>query len=438
MHAGLTLVAVLLGLIAVASGQEVIDSVDIGSWGQDALTYNSRAGVIYGASWNGEKVFAIACSTNTLVADIHVKYPQDIAYDPIDNKVFISYSWHDEDSILVLDGYTHARLRAFAVPGVWTLLYDSVSNRIYANCYDEDEVAVIDCASESVLCRIPVPGEPVNLTINTRHRKLYCQNDANMTVSVIDMSTNQIITNIYTGSWYFCAAYSEVADKYYCGFDNGGSAVTAISGSGDSIIGRISLPAGYVVKQMVVVEREPLLMAAAYSGGTDSIFSINAMTDSLVSSARVKMPRALVLSPRTELVYCANGSTWDNVAAFCPVGTRLLALLDVNDEPMSLALAPTYGFLYVGHGGETPMVYVVRDVVGIAELGTNGVPTKAGTASVVHRRYCVPGPTMLADIAGRPVAHLAPGPNDLSHLPPGVYIAMTAGQSRPRKVVILK
>ncbi len=144
-------VIVAVGLAAgVGVGQEVVDSVDIGSWGQDALTYNSRAGVIYGTSWNGEKVFAIACSTNTLVADIHVKYPQDIAYDPIDNKAFVSYSYHDEDSVLVLDGYTHARLRAFAVPGVWTLLYDSVSNRIHANCFDEDEAAAIAISSSGV------------------------------------------------------------------------------------------------------------------------------------------------------------------------------------------------------------------------------------------------------------------------------------------------
>jgi len=143
----------------------------------------------------------------------------------------------------------------------------------------------------------------------------------------------------------------------------------------------------------------------------------------------------LCYSSVSDVVYCANGR--GNLSVVSADGTRVLHVVPVGEGPQSFALAPRYDRLFVGHGGETNMVYVVRDEVGIAESGISA-SAKAEAATLARTQHDAPAAGMLADIAGRPVACLAPGLNDLSDLPPGVYIAVTPGQSRPRKVVILK
>jgi YVTN family beta-propeller protein len=361
--------------IAVGLGQEVIDSVDVGGWNVDALTYNSMAGVVYGRCFYGQNVFAIDCSTDQLVAQIPVEqYPIDVAYSATSNKAYCSFTNYG-DSVLVIDGSTHTRIKTIPLYGAYLLKWDSVSNRLYVTCFtdgSDDCVAVIDCQTDSVIATIPIPGEPVHLTINTRHRKLYCQNDYDMTVSVIDMNTNQVIRNVYTGSSYFSECYSEVADKYYCSFSNGAEGITVVDGATDSVIKQIPLPQGYGPTAMVSIESESLVMVAAYSGGADSVYAISTRTDSVRSALRCgASPLALVYSPQSRVVYCAN-SGWDDLSVIAGDGSRVIGMVAVGDIPQALLAVPCYEKLYVGHGGETNMLYIVRDRVGISESALRG------------------------------------------------------------------
>jgi hypothetical protein len=137
------------------------------------------------------------------------------------------------------------------------------------------------------------------------------------------------------------------------------------------------------------------------------------------------------------LVYCAS-TVHDIVSAIAGDGSRVLTEITVDEGPQSLAVAPEYGLLYVGHGGFTPMVYVLRDEVGLAEPPCTGSPKPADAATVTGCRFDALARALLVDIAGRPVARLTPGYNDLSDLPPGVYVVVEPGQTRHRKVVKLK
>jgi YVTN family beta-propeller protein len=311
---------------------------------------------------------------------------------------------------------------------------DTLANRLYTTCYYDDCVGVVDCVADSVLGYIPVPGEPVHLTINTRHRKLYCQNDADMTVSVIDMNTNQVIRNVYTGSWYFAECYSEVADKYYC---DGAQGVAVIDGATDSVIKQIRLPQGYSAEAMVSVDQESLVMVAAVGYPADSLFVVDVRRDSIRSSVSARMPRALTFSPRAQVVYCANGSTWDNLSVIAADGSRVLSMVPVGDGPQNLLVCPEFEKLYVGHGGETKMLYIVRDRVGISEREVAHTTATRLPPSVVTEAYRYDGkvPASLVDASGRRVAVIVPGHNDLRALAPGVY-AVIAPDARYRGRVV--
>ncbi|MBM3313451.1 hypothetical protein FJY70_02525, partial [candidate division WOR-3 bacterium] len=127
-------------LAAVGRGQEVIDSVDVGGWNVAGLTYNSRAGVVYGGCFYGHNFFAISCSTDKIVSQIVVIRPHDIAYAPLVNKAYCGFSNQGEDSILVIDGSTHTRIKATPVLGAGFFAMDTIANRLYFTCYYDDKV----------------------------------------------------------------------------------------------------------------------------------------------------------------------------------------------------------------------------------------------------------------------------------------------------------
>ena len=81
---------------------------------------------------------------------------------------------------------------------------------------------------------------------------------------------------------------------------------------------------------------------------------------------------------------------------------------------------------------------MIRDTVtGVAERGKySGRPAWAA-ATVVSASYELKGgeQARLVDIAGRPVAEMVPGVNDVRHLPPGVY-AVVGRDGRHRGKVV--
>jgi len=428
-------------VIAVGLGQEVIDSVDVGGPNVAGLTFNAKAGVVYGRCLYGENFFALDCSTNQVLAQIPLWEPNDVAYSATSDKAYCTFFSYGEDSILVVDGSTQSRLYALPMPGATSVIWDSVSDHLYVNCYVEDHVVVLDCQSDSVITRIPI-DEPVAQTINTRWHKLYVHNDLDGSVAVIDMVTNQVSRTIHPGSNWYASCYSEVADKYFCSGPPEGEGVAVIDGAGDSVIKQIRLPQGYSAEAMMAVDLESLVMVAAYGSGYDTVYTLDARRDSIVSSLVVgRNPAALAFSLASGVVYCANSSS-HSLTVIAADGTQVLSEVQVSDYPQNLLVVPAFEKLYVGHSGETNMLYIVRDRVGISESGqTRLTPPAIPAATLVGGRafrYEGLGPASLVDACGREVHNIAVGNNDLSTLSPGVYVLVARPGVAPRKVVKLR
>ena len=431
----------LLGLAlsaGVGIGQEVIDSVDVGGWNVAGLTYNSRAGVVYGRTLYAGSFFALDCSTNQIVSRIPLWAPNSVAFSVTSEKAYCTfYAGQGEDSVLVVDGNTHSRLRAIPMPGATWPIWDSVSNRLYVNCYVENQVAVLDCRTDSVITYIELRGEPVGQTINPRHRKLYVHCDSDASLAVIDLETSQVRCYVYPGSLWYASCYSEVADKYYC---DGAQGVAVIDGATDSVIKQIRLPQGYGPAAMVSVESESLVMVSTNSGGSDSVFVVDVANDSVVNVLHVgRQPSALAYSPRSRLVYCTS-AIWDDLSVIAADGSRVLSHVRVGDGPQCLAVCLDFEKLYVGCGRQ--WVYVVRDRVGISEANLPGLtPTALPAATVTDGRafrYEGPAPARLVDACGRKALDVAIGDNDLSSLSQGVYVLLAGRNAAPRRVVKVK
>jgi YVTN family beta-propeller protein len=361
-----------------ASGQWVEDSIETGRYVR-SLVYNYRAGRVLGISWDDDCLFSIVCERNEIHNATLVHSPLDLAYNATDNKVYCAHG-EGGDSVLVAHGTDVRRLKEIPVDGAWSVLWDSVSNRVYVACGLENDVAVIDCATDSLVERIATGQCPVGLELNTLHRKLYVRNWDGESVSIIDLQTNQVIRTIRLGGVPQSGYYSTAVDKYYCG---GASAeIVVIDGHDDTIVGHIPLPTGSYAKAMTGNETERLVMAGIYGAGTNRLYVVDGAADTVISILQVgDGPVSLKMSEVTGHLYCANTYSAD-VTIVTGDGTRVVATLGVGGQPLEVLVVPEYRRVYVGHLSSS-YVYVIRDTAsGICEV--NRMVAKAAPTARVY------------------------------------------------------
>jgi YVTN family beta-propeller protein len=444
-------------LIATARGQPFVeDSIDVGGAWVGSLAYSPAARVVYGRSQESYYFFAISCDSSKVISRIYRQMPMYIAYSTAQNKAYFTQRTGDMDSVIVVDGRTHQYLKG--IPLLWATVpvYDSVSDRLYVSCDGENEVGVIDCATDSVIAHIRVGRGPVWMNINSQGRKLYVQNSDGESVSIIDLQTNQVIRTIPVGNVPGSGCYSATAGKYCCGTVG---EIWAIDGAGDTVVARIPLRAATAaVLAMTSVESHALVMACGYTGHGDSVFVIDALRDSVVRALPTdRGPDVLLWSRATDLVYCSRGSC-DSVSVIRGDGTRVVEAIPVGHDPFVLAVAPELGRVYLGHLG-SEYVYVIRDTVSgvsepdLAAIGQSPLVrvrpnpfTKAASIECCAR--LAPGAGMcIFSQDGRQVRRLAPdltlpgasatftwdGEDELGRrAPKGVYLAVVQGQAGTR------
>jgi YVTN family beta-propeller protein len=430
-----------------------------GAW-VGSLCYNSRAGVVYGASEDGV-CFAISCDSNKVIAQIPARGALSVCYDSLDNKAYcVTQGGSSSDSVLVINGSTHTRIGAIPVWWAAQAIWNPDNDRVYVSMGDEDSVAVIDCRADTVLCKVAVGAWPAGLTLNRRHQKLYVRNWDGESVSILDLLTNRVIETIPLGTMPGCGWFGESADKYYVG---GGGGVFVIDGAGDTMTAVVPLPGGGATA-ITGVEASGRVLAGDYTGPQDSVAVIDMQGDTVVNMLTVgRYPTSLAWSPLTGLVYCANGSS-DNVYVLTGDGSRVLGSVSAGDAPAVLLPVPKFERVYIGHYN-TRLVYVLRDTAsGVSEASRVSAPRRPpvlafpspfGSAVSLIYAAAVGGPARLAVYAqdGRLVKRLSLQRGlDAAHtcvwdgrdecgrvVEPGVYYAVPGALAgSPAKLVKLK
>jgi YVTN family beta-propeller protein len=361
----LATVAALCIAAAAAHAQYVEDSIDVGAGWVGSLAYNSREDVLYGASEDGV-FFAISCDSNRLVESFSLQRALAVDYNSIDNKAYCTfYNTQADDSLLVVDGATHTRIKSLPMDGATIPVWDPASDRVYVSCQSANVVAVVDCASDSLLMYIAVGVGPIGMYINTLRRKLYVQNYDYGTVSIVNMATNQVIKTVDVGGTPNAGYYCRRADKFYS--EGAFRECVVIGGQTDTVVARITLPGNVHMMSAAGNEDDGLVYLGASAGSNDYVATVSAQNDSvLVTTVIGREPRGLAYYAPSGLLYCASALT-DEVRVLTGDGTQTLATLDVGDYPFVFAVVSRHNRLYIGHLGGTH-VYVLRDTsAGIAD-----------------------------------------------------------------------
>ncbi len=420
----------------------VEDSIDVGGAWVGGLCYNSASDVVYGGCQYGSGIFfAIACASNEVVSTWAIPWPRGMTYDSTDNKCYVAYRSDDEDSVMVIDGRTHARLRAIPVPDARLPLWEPVNNRVYVSCCEINRVSVIDCVADTVMRHIRVGTAPVHMVLNSQRRKLYAENWDAGTVSVIDLRTDSVIRTVLVGGVLEAeGCYSANLDKFYVG---GERQTVVMDGLTDSVVKRV--PHGlYATDYACAVAHNRVMVGTGGLGGTpDTLLVIDATADSVVSRLPVgSEAQDVVWSAGSDLVYCANYR--NSVSVILGDGSRVITTLPVSRAPHELLLVPRHRRIYISHLNSR-WVYVVRaTVLGVEEAGAGFTwarerlvarPNPFRDATVFTAEERVRVPLRIYDIDGVLVAELAPAQSGGGRLiavwdgrnatgrevPPGVY-----------------
>ncbi len=186
-------------------------------------------------------LLAIGCVVSTLSAQWlettislpDSSLPNDLCYNPTDNKVYAA-NW-GTDNVTVIDGATNtivATIPTAAEPSYFC--YNSQGNKVYCTHYTSGLVSVIDAGVDTVLVVIPAGPYASSICYNPTDNKVYCPSSMNNSVYVIDCAADTVIARIACGDYACAMVHNPVQNRVY---------VMNLSANSISVI-RDSTPAG--------------------------------------------------------------------------------------------------------------------------------------------------------------------------------------------------
>jgi YVTN family beta-propeller protein len=338
------------------------------------MAYNSREDVIYGTSETGG-FFAISCDSNRVVSQFPLYGAFSVCYDSLDNKAFCTYhDWQWHDSLLVVDGSTHSRVKAISIPGATVAIWDPVLDRVYVSCQNSSQVAVVDCRTESLLAYVPVGRCPIKMYINVFGRKLYVLNYDDHSISVVDMTTNLVLATVIVGGYPNAGYYCRSVNRFYCGGEFG--KVVVLDGRSDSVVARIPVASYSTIDAVSGSDVRDVVVASVYVGigpSNDWLYTLDAVTnevDTCIQQGRGT--DAIYWSPLSDRFYCTSAFT-NEVIVLSGDGRQHLTSLPVANCPFVIAQSPVQKRLYIGHLGSSK-VYVIRDATTPWPEGQPSIP----------------------------------------------------------------
>lgn len=234
----------------------------------------------------------------------------------------------------------------------WALLISSACLRaqpfLYVANQTADSISVVNTQNNGVVRTFPTPFAPAAVAVVPDGSRAYVVNASFNSMLVINLATNQVLTNV--------------------GYGQQNPVAVAVSANGQRI---------YVANQV---------------SGTVTV--VNGTTLALVANVRVgNTPAALALHPDGSRLYVANSS--DDTVSVLNTGTnRVDATIDgAGSTPVGLAVTPDGNWLYVAAQGSQRLVRIDTR----RELASGGIDLNTEPVNIA---FSPDGSTGYASTAG--------------------------------------
>jgi YVTN family beta-propeller protein len=179
-------------------------------------------GRVFASATNDHEALTIDAHTNRVIARAPAgSYPDGLAYDPAERRVFVSDESGGRETVLNASGH---RIATIALGGeAGNVQYDSSSRHVLVDVQTRDDIAIIDPHSNRILGRVSLPGcnHDHGLLVDSPHRLAFVACDGNATLLTLDLRTMKIIGRALVGASPDVLAYDSSNRRLYVSAESG-------------------------------------------------------------------------------------------------------------------------------------------------------------------------------------------------------------------------
>jgi YVTN family beta-propeller protein len=264
--------------------------------------------------------------------------PMGVAVNPATSKVYVANSGGSTVTVYnAATGATNAIAVGISPQGV---AVNPLTNRIYVTT--KAGVTVIDGSTDSVITTVATGTNPTAVAVNVVTNQVYVANTGDATATAINGANNQPTTIAAVGTGPDAIAINPATGRVYITSSAG---LAVIDGGSNAVIATAS--AGTNPAAVAVNPATNLIYVANSGSGDVTVFdgsSNTSTTDISVSGS----PDAVVVNPVTNNIYVANQGGYVSVIAGA---TNLIASVDTGSQPAAVAVNILTNQIYVANNG---------------------------------------------------------------------------------------
>jgi len=431
----------------------------VGYW-DGSLCVDSTDNKLYFAA-GASGVGVVDCRTNKVTSYICASRepyntpPSCLAYYAHGGRLYV----RKDTSIFVLDCKADTILKvipvgAYAFNSDWQMELNPALNKIYVltGFVSTHRLVVVDCTADTVCQRLELPGMAMvtDVFMSPELNQLWFLHEG---YTVIDCVGDSVLTDTNPQLRCRVGSYDPANRRVYAASFSA-TAMHVIDMDTRLPIESLPIPASYEQwsgpVHCAVRAYKVYWVVQCYDPNSglvsDSVCAIDARCDSVVSRFAVPPFSEGVCDDRTgNYVYLANG---EELVAVDVLDDSIISSVRIVAGAHSLVRNSVTNRLYIA-GGTDSVIQVVYDSIIFA--GVRTVPAslpldkkRLQTVLSLSAPFRSPSEAVLFDATGRGVAVLKTGPNDISHLTPGVYFVREEPQASSfkhqavRKVVVTR
>jgi uncharacterized repeat protein (TIGR01451 family) len=285
-----------------------------------------------------------------------------------------------DDNVSVIDTATNAVVATVPV-GVnpFGVAVTPDSSRAYVGNAGSQDLSVIDTATNAVFAIIPVGVEPDGIAISPDGTRAYVPTVSSDSVLVIDTATNTVVTTIPVGTNPYDVAFSP----------NGTRAYVPNAGTNDvSVIDTATT----TVVATIPVGGDPFGVAVTPDGSRAYVTNRNSGTVSVIATATNTVaatvgvgagPDAVAITPDGTRAYVGNSGSY-NVSVIDTATNLVVATVGAGTGPIGMAITPDGARAYVPNSGTNDVTVI--DTASNTVVATVPVGDEPGRVAIANAR----------------------------------------------------
>lgn len=345
----------------------VVTYVSLGPYAfPEGLTYDPSDGELYVADSDQNGLSVVNLGNNTLSGSILTGVYATAAVATPTGFVYVG-SGDPPATVFVVALANDSEIGSLALPGLpvspESLAYDPVDNSVYVADSGTDLVSVIDASTNAVRGPIAIPNSPYSIAVDNITGNVYVTNGGNVTV--IAPFTGTIVGNVPVGG--DAVAYDDLTNTVYVTNDALG-VVYAINATSNVLVGSIELPENLTYFPGAVgITFDPVTEDLYVSDANNGVFYVvSPYTDQVLATdpggggvGTFDSGTGYIYDPTFTSVVGSDGS----LNVLDPFNNTLVASIPVASQPVAVAAEASLNELFVTSGAEGSLSVVYAPAV---------------------------------------------------------------------------